>query len=462
MAYIDKIINWSEFITFTKGGLVVADYSKIRIALQNAFKSIYGDDIDLSTGTADGVYIEVYGLIINNILQSFKTFYNNLNIENASGKFLDYLCALSNVSRKGASASTAKLLIKLDPSYPQDSVIWDTSTSGELAFIDQNGRMWSMGSGSVTIEKDVSTEIVVTCSELGPVNAVPGFINQLVSNEISLIIEQPNYANVGSWGETDSSLRARRNQSLGSTGNTVLESLIGELEGYSGVRDALIYNGEQATKAKDETNVGQHNVYIILRYDMNIRTLDENVGKTIFNKMTAGIPTVDPTGDQGPYVKDNEYGVHRWIFRQDGINGSGGSEDNDEIGDYDIAVYWRVAKPIAPSIVITITPYNWYGSGAVVGSSNTGTDKTAEKIANNVIDSLNNYLIGKDININTLHNLVVNSDPLFRGQATYEVASITVDSKNTNYVNPDTYFQYVKYDVKDNGSTITITITGEE
>ena len=96
MALVDKNIDWRSFITLSKNGLSVASYTQVREAFQELFKSIYGNDIDLSSGSADGTYVDDISLIVNNILQNSKNFYNNLNIDTASGKFLENLCALSN------------------------------------------------------------------------------------------------------------------------------------------------------------------------------------------------------------------------------------------------------------------------------------------------------------------------------------------------------------------------------
>ena len=85
MAYKEMNINWTELIQFTKNGVYVADYQEIRSAICNRFKEIYGQDIDLATTSADGIYVETLSLMINNILQSFKHFYAQLDVRTASG-----------------------------------------------------------------------------------------------------------------------------------------------------------------------------------------------------------------------------------------------------------------------------------------------------------------------------------------------------------------------------------------
>lgn len=453
MPYVDKIINWNEFITFNKGGLVVAEYSKIRIALQNAFKSIYGEDVDLSTGTADGVYLDMYGLIINNILQSFKFFYNNLNINNASGKYLDNLCALSNVTRKPASYSTAKLLCTLDESNPTDYTVKATGTgSSGLAFLDQNGTIWYFEPDEdYTFVRGVQQEIVVRCEDLGPIAAVPGFINRLVTNEVTMSISQNEYAQVGAYEETDSELRARRNQSLGASGDTVLESLAGALLAYEAIEDVEIYNGDTAKTAKDGTAIAAHRVYIILRRNLNIELDDKVIGTLIYEKMTPGIPTIPSTDEN---MGEAPYGNHSFQYVQKIL----GQPIDTGINQM---VYWKVAKPIAPEIKITITPNSYFASN---------NNSTANLIGDNIIAMMNDIHLGDDVTIKDLENEVYYSDPFFRGRATFDIKSITINSLADKFINKDTYFNYTNYTVSNTYdpvettklNEVVITIKGNE
>ena len=60
-------VDIQNFIKFTSSGVEVASFVQIRDALINKYKDVYGNDIDLSTGTADGVFINNMALMINNI-----------------------------------------------------------------------------------------------------------------------------------------------------------------------------------------------------------------------------------------------------------------------------------------------------------------------------------------------------------------------------------------------------------
>ena len=71
---------------------------------------------------------------------------------------------------------------------------------------------------------------------------------------------QEKDADIGSPEESDTELRARRNQSGGAAGVTVLESLLGALLNVVGIEDVKIYNNNTnaATTSADETTVDAH------------------------------------------------------------------------------------------------------------------------------------------------------------------------------------------------------------
>ena len=96
----------SNFVSFTAGGLQTATFVEVREALIARYKEVYGNDIDLSTGSADGIFVNDLSLIINNILLTMQTLYSNLDVRTATGTYLDKLCALANVSIKPATYSS--------------------------------------------------------------------------------------------------------------------------------------------------------------------------------------------------------------------------------------------------------------------------------------------------------------------------------------------------------------------
>lgn len=426
------LVNWSDIISFTGAGLNVAEYSKIRIAIANRYKEIYGNDIDLSTGSADGIFVETYSLIVNNILQSFKTFYSQLDINTATGKFLETLCALSNVFRKSATKSTAVLILTLNEN--------ETARRGitSLTFSDINGNTWEFKDtlNPLNLEPGIPQTIVVECSELGPVRADAGWIDQCIDTSLLVNVVQENAAELGSYPETDAELRARRNNSLSSSGTTVLGSLAGALLNLTGVKDVKIYNNDTSgiITAKDNTSINIHSVYIILRRNLNIDIADSKIGSIIYEKMTPGIMCVKSNETAG---KNHSYQYKQYISGEieSGVNQ---------------IVNWKVATPVHPTIVITLDKKENFASA---------NNSTANTVASAVIEYINNLQLSTDLKVKDIENECEYNDPLFRGRRTFNVASVTINSLSANFVNQDTYYDYKNVNITNNTSTVIIRLS---
>lgn len=446
MALVDKNIDWRSFITLSKNGLSVASYTQVREAFQELFKSIYGNDIDLSSGSADGTYVDDISLIVNNILQNFKNFYNNLNIDTASGKFLENLCALSNVHRKPSSSSTALLTVTL-----AEDATTDLTVTNPL-FLDKAGLGW-VANGTFTLKKGKSQDIVVECEKLGAVNAPIGWIYAYEGSEsdeggltsYSIKVEQKKAAYQGTLEESDSELRARRNNSLSVNTYTVIDGLISSLLYYNGIEDVKIYNNNtisSITSSSGKTTIPSHDTMVILRRNNNIDMDDSTIGSLIYEKMTPGIATIYPSSSEPNIIS------HSFSYTFTDGNGNNLTLPNQ-------IVNWGVAKgDLHPQIVITIKPFDNYYAG----------NSTALLIANKIVDYLNGLSLGEDINIFDLNQLIMNSDPKFRGKNTYSLSSLTIDGKTDNYKNNvDDYYQYnypSESDIVDNISSVIITLKG--
>ena len=425
-------IEWNNLLKFTGNGVTVATYAEIYKALIKRFKEIWGEDIDLSSASADGVFVNTYALIINNILQSFKSFYESLNVNTATGAALDVLCNLTNVTRKQATASTCPVVLTLDESESDDY------NTNEIDLVDVNGNIWyARNIEGFTLKKGEPQTILFTCSQLGPITAPKGTIDRVVNNDVSINVSQEQDANVGFNVESDSSLRQRRNQTLGSRGSTVLESLSASLLNLTGIKDVKIYNNDTGSTitAKDNVSIISHDVYIIIRKEPNITLSDSTVGSIIYEKMTPGIRTTEFKGGTDGVAHSFQY-VQRIL--------------NQTI-DSDIKqmVYWKEATPVNKEIKIIIAPTVYF---AIEGES------TINKISQKVMSSLNSKALGEDVSDRDLRNTVLYADPKFRGSKTYDIVSITING-SSKYTNADTYYNYTTSSFTKNEDDNQITIT---
>ena len=412
----------SEFIKFTAGGLQTATFTQIRATLVERYRSIYGTDIDLSTGTADGEFVNETALIINNLVQAMSILYSNLDVRTASGTYLDALCALSNVTRKPATRSNASLLVTNTSQV--------NLTLNDTEFYDQAGTTWNYN-GSITLIPNEAQEITVVCSELGQVQAPIGWIVGSVEN-LPITVVQENAANVGSEEETDVELRARRNQSSGAAGTTVLASLVGALFNLSGVEDVKIYNNntDSDISAKDTTTVSPHSIYVAIRKQEGVTISEESIGTIIYEKLTPGIGT-----NESDCASAN--GTHKNYTYVVKLLGA-------EIEITQPIVYWKECKGIAPQITIQLNPTTYFSS-----------DNISNIVGPDLIEYLNKLEIGTDLTQSAILIETISLDPLFKGKPTYTVGTITIASAT----NPDTYYKYTTATVTENQGVYTLTLT---
>lgn len=402
----DREVPIDQFIKITAGGIVIADYDQVQSALVKRYKEIYGSDIDLANTTADGVFVNDLALIINNILQSFKTLYSNLDVNTASGVYLDSLCRLSNITRKSATQSTAYLRITATSTT--------TLTSG-TKFVDYTGNEWTYNGETITIDENASqaTQILVTCDTYGAIEAPPGSIYQTLEASY-LVVEQELAASVGEEDESDADLRARRAQSTGATGVTVLESLVGELYDIDGVKDVQIINNntDDAITATDTTIIKKHSIYVIIRELENLNISEQTIGNIIYNKLTPGIDTNAFTGQS-----------------TNGVNQSYTAVLDENITWLNQVLNWKKAVPIHPTCTVKITPLTFFAQ------------TTLSEIAREIMKYLNNVRLSQLPTRNDMIVTAMYADPTFKGAATYVVKEIGLPSGT----NPNTYYNYTSF-----------------
>lgn len=416
----DRQIDISEFIQLTSAGLVVANYSQIQSAIIRRYKDTYGDDIDVSSSTADGVFINNISLMVNNMLQAFKQMYANLDVNSASGVYLDRLCRLSNVKRKQATKSFAQLQIS--------TTVSNQTLDNGTVFVDKAGINWIYNGDTITLTANTEYLVTVTCRRAGQIICPVGWIDKTLETSY-LIVEQTSAGEIGSDIESDSSLRSRRSQTVGATGSIVKESLIGALLSLDNVDDAIVYDPGSESTANDGTTIEAHDVYIIVKLHNSTINMDDTIGQTIFKKMTPGILTTE--------TSDTTSGVNKHYDFIPVVQGI-------EQSVFESSVYWKQAKSIKPKITIQFTATDVFDAGS------NGISGTCLKISQAIIDYMNARHLGElpssaDLTIEAFY-----ADPQFNGRPTYVVTSASINLTK----NPDTYFDY-------SSATVTVTHTGK-
>lgn len=420
-------MSYLDLIKFTSNGIEVKSYNKIREKFVERYKAIYGSDIDVSSTSADGQWIEELSLLHNNILQLIQLMYSNLDPRTATGEFLDIIASYTNVVRLPATKSTVNVKITgLDEGT-------SFTVANPLVLLDRAGKTWTCQ--PFTVDSSEESIVIATCDEFGPIRAEVGWIYTSVQVIGGLEITMLEDAIPGSYREDDGRLRARRNESLSSRGITVIESLNAALLNISGIEDVQVYNNDTGTTltAKDTTAIAANSIYIIIRKNPNITIDNALIGSLIYEKKTSGIATAI-TGASSANASPKQY---LYPTSLEGITQS---------------VNWKQCVPLNPTIVIKLNPRNFF----VEGSSDKSTGVIVGK---SIINYLNNLRISQDIVYLELSSEVLYSDPLYRNVRTFDIVSIETNGVSSNFTNPDTYFNYTNVVISDDSGNVVITLT---
>ena len=469
----------------TEGGISCATFPEIKDALARKMQEIYGYDIDLSTASADGQYVMMEALVLNNIYRTLESLINNLSISSASGKYLDILCNLSGVFRRQATYSTASVYIK-------NTGATDIAPAN-LSFIDKNGLIWKWtnqenadGSYLTTFTKNEIYLINVVCEDLGPINAIGGnlisfssedvnsLLNQIFEtpimrqsgdiynciSETGILTYQDQNAKIGQTVESDSSLRNRRFLFSNIGAKNSLESIYAQLLSIEGVKDCYIYN---ATDGAFDTIINDiptgdgcgpldNSIYPIVYLEEGISIPDQTIGEVLYNNLSPGIRcktvfTIDNAGVLPYGGKLHQYNVPRTV--------PANSETNPKYVTY---VQWKQVKSNDPKIEFGLK------INEDAGVSNTASALSSalqNKIVDSVISYLNNLKINEPIVQQDLVNIIMNCYqgriPLYEVIGLYEEVTTTAKPNSGNPIensvvgatgSPITFFEYYNYSAK--------------
>lgn len=406
--------TYNNFIQFTNDGIVKADYKEIVDGLMLMMKQIYGNDIDLDVRSADGRLIYNAATILNNAYQCLVQNYSSLDPSTAGGKYLDILCSLTNVQRKSATHSLAKVNVKNNST----SITKVYTTSAPLTLLDDSGNLWTCTTTELSIQPKTNVDLNFQCEETGRITTSDLRLVEL-DGDISLSLL---CVNLGEDKESDSDLRNRR--ALASTQSvSVVEGLQGALSLINGVEDCYVYSNNTISTITSDSGVSipRCACYIICRYNkvLDDNNLDALVGKMIARYITLGVLTV---GGNRTYTTNDK------TFYKQTYN-------------------WQVATAVKPTITITLHLLNNFA----------GTS-TCEIVAKQLVKYLENRLINEFVAPYKIVSAISNSDPLYQSRPTFYLTTDDISGlgdKESNKANKDTYFDYGNY-------TITYTTQGTD
>lgn len=226
-----------------------------RIEELNAlFRSIYGNDLDLSLNTPDGQLIGVFAEAIAKVDLLALGLYQQLDPSLAKGVGLSRLVALNGLRRLAGTASQATLTFTGTPGafIPAGSLYRGTVTGDTFS---------TLTDAVIPVSGTVNTQAL--CTKLGAVQAPANTITEKVTVVYGVTtVTNLTPALVGRAEETDEELRLRQTSSTATPGQALFDSLQGYLSNLSGVTQCRVY--ENRDGSADSNGQAPHSIHVVI------------------------------------------------------------------------------------------------------------------------------------------------------------------------------------------------------
>jgi len=226
--------------TFDGTGLVIDRLADIKEEISDELKEAFGDGINLAEtspfGILVGIFAERYFLLYELLESIYQASFPNTSF----GVYLDELSAFNGVVREAATFST------VDLRFTRSNPIGDGPVTIPAGTQVTSGQITSTVVWITDIEATIlnltSTAIVsATANELGSVGALAGSLTNMLATPTNVgSVTNDLDATRGEDEESDSELKIRREQQLGTAGTSTASGIVGALTLLAEVRNATI------------------------------------------------------------------------------------------------------------------------------------------------------------------------------------------------------------------------------
>lgn len=267
----------------TSQGVIVPDTSKVLSDIQDEFKQLFGDNLDVTPETPQGRLIELMARNRSFTIQICAAVSNMLNLGKANGFVLDDLGALFLISRQPATYTTTTVILT-----GQAGTVIPVGTRLQT----ENGDIF-VNDSAYTIPASGSVQTLYRAEETGPVPAKANTLN-IILDEVSGLetANNPAAPTLGRDQESDNAFRNRIRYSLNTNSIAVISSIKAALENITGVSGSYCYdNYSDVGVIVDGVTVPAHSILAVVDGGEK-----QEIANVLYEKKTIG------TG----YVKDTD------------------------------------------------------------------------------------------------------------------------------------------------------------
>ena len=266
----------SDYQFITSRGVIIPDTSSLREQVENEFRDVFGQEIDLSPETPQGALVTMEVENRDAIVRNNAELANQINPDLAGGIFLDAIWALMGGQRRSAT----------------HSFLTNVEFTGVAQTLIPKGSLAETRAGDtfattkvLIIGNDGVTKGDMRSVETGPVSCGAGELIRVASSVLGWeTINNPTDAVLGRIAESDIRTRRRRRNTLAKNTVSVGEAITSALFDIEGV-ESLSYreNYTDTTKVIDGVSLVKHSIYVCVDGGAN-----EEIAAALLRTKTVG------------------------------------------------------------------------------------------------------------------------------------------------------------------------------
>lgn len=268
----------TELAYIDKAGFHLADFEDFLAFNQDAFRQIYGQDVNLDADTQDGQWVTHIAQTQYDIASLCAATFNRFSPSTAEGDALRRQIKINGIKANPATHSTVDVVIV----GTEGTVI----TNGKVR--DSADNSWSLPA-SVTIPASGQITVTATADEDGPIEAAAGAVSRIGTPTDGWIsVSNPSIAVPGKDAQSDAELRILQTNSTAQPSQSILQGIQGELLSLDGVTRLRMY--ENDTSETDDNGIPSHSISAVVEGG------DSNaIAEVIRRRKTAGTGTYGTT-----------------------------------------------------------------------------------------------------------------------------------------------------------------------
>lgn len=265
--------------TLDSTGLVVATTDEIATDLQAAFKSIYGNDINVASESPDGQMIGIFSQADSDALDLLVDIYNMFDVDSAYGISLQRLLSINGIVPREGTFTTTPVNITTDRALTLPGL--DQSTVAPYQVQDAN-TVWTLVS-SFSFVGAATQALVFRAATLGPITPLPNTITIQATPIVGVtVVNNPTVtgAVIGTAEESDVELRIRHAKSFQLAATSPADAVEAALGSLDGVTDALVVENRENVTVD---GVPAHSIWPLV-----VGGEDVDIAKAIYAKTAPG------------------------------------------------------------------------------------------------------------------------------------------------------------------------------